>query len=155
MEQCESKLPAGLCTCHTEKHTYQTLSSWKIDWISTCSYSGAFYDISRKYIWSFSVFHAHAPRCTHCNRAWWVRGWGDACICSHAAVMESKTDECAYQAILSAWLQNKKPHNHYLSSCGPSTLISQHMSFCPLAPPSELRVNHLEIIKFNKAEQIK
>lgn len=83
-------------------------------------------------------------------------GGSGACICSHAAVMESKTDECAHKAIYSAWLQNKKPRSSLSFFQWPFYPIAEHMSSCsPSTPHPELGVNHLEIIKFNKAEQIK
>lgn len=89
---------------------------------------------------SLMITHTHK----YCDCVWCVWGWGEpvggsgGCICSHAAEMESKTDECAYQDIYSGWLQNKKPLPPLSFFQWPFHPISQHMSFCPPPPPSEL-----------------
>lgn len=50
---------------HKQLHMH-TQSPWKIDWFGTCSYSEAWYDISRKckftFSFSYSLSHTHTPK---------------------------------------------------------------------------------------------
>lgn len=149
--QCESKqyLPV-LHTCHTNAQTHThtiTLTSWVIRTLLHF----------KNWQMPLPVFHGHMlkhtvhtvlvhlrvrrsfrwmhlqPCCSNGIKDWWVCKPG----CLHCLTPKQKA---TYS--LSFFLWPFHPH-----------LITYVL--LPPLPPSELRVNHLEIIKFNKAEQIK
>lgn len=131
-------------TCmHTCTHTHTNADTLKNRLVWYYSYSNAAWYLYKMQILLFLCFliTTHSPRHAYCDYVWYFCGWGEQaggsggqCFCSHAAVMDSKTDDSANQAIYSAWLQNKKPWSLLSFFQWPFHPISQHMSFCP--PPS-------------------